>query len=222
MLFNPGSEIFYDTTLLSPLDIFLGGHHFIYITRQAYDGCTQLHQALSVPEITSSAWDAISSITWTSIPILKKGDSWLPIDKGLIPNDLTIGLRVVKPFQYSQENTDLNDMRKCRSGLEYPLYQFELANKIVSSSHDLETQFALPWSFKNNFQGFTISNVSKKCTVEVYNLAGQCIDRGNLDPGEEFIWTNFTSQIKSGIIFTKVHDLDSGKWQSYKTIVIKE
>lgn len=222
MLFNPGSDLFYDTSIMSPMDVYLGGHHFIYITRQAYDGCTQLHQALNVPEITVSSWDAISSITWTGIPLLKKGESWLPLDKGLIPNDLTISMRIVKPFQFSQENTDLHDMRKCRSGLEYPLYQFELATKIVSSSHEHEAQIDLPWSFKNNFQGFIISNVNKKCIVEVYNLSGQCIDSGKLDPGEEFIWTNFTSQINSGIILTKVQDLESGKWQSYKTIVIKE
>ncbi len=222
MLFNPGSEIFYDTTLFSPLDIFLGGHHFIYITRQAYDGCTQLHQALNVPEITANSWDAISSVTWTSIPLLKKGESWLSMDKGLIPNDLTISLRIEKPFQFSQKNENLEDMRKCNSEFEYPLYQFELVNGIISSTENQTSTIELPWKFMNSFHGFILSDVTKKCRVQVFNLTGQMFAQAIVNPGEEYIWSNEFSNINNNMIFTKVQDFEKGKEVTYKTILIND
>lgn len=222
MLFNPGSEIFYDTTLFSPLDIFLGGHHFIYITRQAYDGCTQLHQALNVPEITANSWDAISSVTWTSIPLLKKGESWLSMDKGLIPNDLTISLRIEKPFQFSQKNENLEDMRKCNSEFEYPLYQFELVNGIISSTENQTSTIELPWKFMNSFHGFILSDVTKKCRVQVFNLTGQMFAQAMVNPGEEYIWSNEFSNINNNMIFTKVQDFEKGKEVTYKTILIND
>ena len=145
MVFNPTSEILADSFPIEPLDVWQGGQHYIYITRRNYDGCHQLSEIL---------WDsinffkkavALSSITWTAIPLLKKGHSWLPLNQGLIPNDLTIELRLEKPFFHENQQNDINKFRYCQYYDEFPLYQFEFDLRKQTNTEDPSMSVQLPW-----------------------------------------------------------------------------
>lgn len=220
MIFNPNSVLLQTEGSNKIEDYFVGGQHYLYITRQAYDGCEQLHPLLENPELNAGSWQAISSITWSGIPLLKEGCSWLPIEKGLIPNDLTISLRVAKPFFFAWKNDNPSEMRSCSIETEYPLYQFEINSNLVSTTQENRKDDILPWSFFSTFSRFEISNVSQNCSVELFNLQGQSIYRTQIESGQEFHWSTTNEQLPDGMLFIVIRSSKSGMEKAYKMAYI--
>lgn len=218
MVFNPTSEILADSFPIEPLDVWQGGQHYIYITRQNYDGCHQLSEIL---------WDsinffkkavALSSITWTAIPLLKKGHSWLPLNQGLIPNDLTIELRLEKPFFHENQQNDINKFRYCQYYDEFPLYQFEFDLRKQTNTEDPSMSVQLPWKFNATFKGFEITELSENCTVNIFNLLGHQILKKELRKGKDYEWQSNLLSVHHGMLIVNIRSKDSIAANAYKMI----
>lgn len=220
MIFNPNSELLNKEGSNAIQDYFAGGQHYLYITRQAYDGCAQMYPLLNKPKLYGGSWNALSSITWSGIPLLKENCSWLPIENGLIPNDLTISLRVEKPFFFAGKNDKPLEMRNCSIESEYPLYQFEIASNVATTTKDPKGVEHLPWSFSYIGNGFHIYNVSQKCSVDIFNLQGQLISKTIIESTDDLKWFDTQSLLPDGLIFIRVKSSVSGLEKVYKMVYL--
>ncbi|TVQ42882.1 MAG: T9SS C-terminal target domain-containing protein [Saprospirales bacterium] len=94
-MWNPGLEIEVDG-LPGSSRYFTGGHHFIYVTNQEYDGCLQIHDILSGPlPMRIKIPQVFRTVNWTVMPLASE---LLSYEEGLIPNDVRVQLRVTQPF----------------------------------------------------------------------------------------------------------------------------
>jgi len=94
-MWNPGLELEVDG-LPGESRYFTGGHHFIYVTSQEYDGCQQIHSILngSLPRPIRNP-QVLRNINWAAVPLASE---LLSYEEGLIPNDVRVRLRVVQQF----------------------------------------------------------------------------------------------------------------------------
>ncbi len=183
MIWNPGPLLIYDPPGMqdiTPLETFVGGQQYIYVTRQAYDSCASIRKDLDRAFIAKAR--SLAQITWTAIPLFTNDPtvSFLPLNEGLIPNDVTVKLRVDNPYQKAVGNGEYNS---------YPAYRIEF--KGVAAVELTEDQFdeALaeirvvpnPYlafseyetsSFDNTVK---ITNLPSKCVVTIYSLDGRFI-----------------------------------------------
>ncbi len=94
-MWNPGLETEVDG-LPGSSRYFTGGHHFIYVTNQEYDGCAQIHDILTGPlPPRLSLPQVFRTVNWTVMPLASQ---LLSYEEGLIPNDVRVQLRVTQPF----------------------------------------------------------------------------------------------------------------------------
>jgi hypothetical protein len=162
------------------LEFFLGGQQYIYVTRQKYDGCAQLRKDLDRTGIVKAR--ALAQVTWTAIPVLSM-DPTISLDSlngGLIPNDVTIKMRVDNPYQLATGTGLYND---------YPTYRLKFMGVSAQELTEAELPEALseinvvpnPYlayseyetsSFDNRVK---ITNLPAKCVVTIYSLDGRFI-----------------------------------------------
>ncbi len=162
----------------------LGGRHYIYVTRQIYDECEVLRQRLAPGQPALRKVNVLKDITWTSMPVLAQGQSLLSYAQGLIPNDLTIKLRVDNPYQVVKGTGAFNG---------YPTYQFKLegveatalnAQAVESPLNDINV-VPNPYYGYSAYENSQFSNIVKitnlpaKCIVKIYTLDGKFIREYN-------------------------------------------
>ncbi len=183
MLWNPTPDLILSTGgqgNITPLELFAGGQHYIYVTRQTYDGCSTLRRDLDRTGIIKAR--ALANITWTAIPILSQDPTitLLPLNEGLIPNDVTIKLRVDNPYQKAVGNGEHNS---------YPAYRMEFIGVASGELIAEEVQEALaeinvvpnPYLAYSEYETSSFSNTVKitnlpaKCVVTIYSLDGRFI-----------------------------------------------
>jgi len=112
MIWNPTSKITDNSTKIDGTDFLIpvyGGKHFIYVFDTRYDGGNAVLAAMSnydpannstINNIPTQVQDVYKSIMYTSIPVLGKGSlELLSLEDGIIPNDVTIKIRVEKPYE---------------------------------------------------------------------------------------------------------------------------
>jgi hypothetical protein len=181
MLWNPSNAWFLESTgNITQLEFFLGGQQYIYVTRQKYDGCAQLRKDLDRTGIVKAR--ALAQVTWTAIPVLSM-DPTISLDSlngGLIPNDVTIKMRVDNPYQLATGTGLYND---------YPTYRLKFMGVSAQELTEAELPEALseinvvpnPYlayseyetsSFDNRVK---ITNLPAKCVVTIYSLDGRFI-----------------------------------------------
>jgi hypothetical protein len=129
MIFNPSSQIFAGNAGSIPMSLPLGGQHFIYVTRQKYDGCAGLRTKLADNAPTSSKYNPVSAITWTCASLTAASTPLKSIAEGLIPNDVTVKLRAQNPYNKERVITNLNKIKDCETVNKFPVYQFEFKGK---------------------------------------------------------------------------------------------
>jgi len=204
MLFNPSSQLFSDedpdmglTNFTSAIDLVLGGHHFVYVTREEYDECAELHTRLSGKDSNQfGKFDALPSITWSSMVLLPEDGEILPYSEGAILNDLTVKLRVDNPYNI-ETKFDIFFPRNCvlaeNDGL--PRYQFTIDGKAPVELRQEEYEGALEqvnvapnpyyaYSAYENSQfdnTVKITNLPDRATVTIYSLDGKFITQFNRD-----------------------------------------
>lgn len=192
MMFNPTDVIFANAAGFSNAFTYAGGQHYIYVTNQEYDGCDDLYNKAKALTPTSASFfytQYIKNVVWAGFPMLKPGAALDPLgsgEKGLIPNDVTVKLRVTNPYKV-EEGTDVRD--------GYPTYQFDIIGKESTVLTDDEVEDALDMVnvVPNPYYGFSnydsnnfnntikITNLPAKCTVTIYTLDGKFIRSFNRD-----------------------------------------
>ncbi len=194
LIFNPSSQVIADNIQDFRAAV-MGGQHYIYVTRQEYDGCKTLEGKLKKGSSTLTKAKAGPAVTWVSFPIGVASDTLLSIDKGLIPNDLIVKLRVNNPYGESRKfNIELE--RNCETDADKPVYEFEFISK---QSKQLVTQEEYIGALANvnvvpnpyyaysayETSQFTnvikITNLPAKATVTIYSIDGSFIRQYNRD-----------------------------------------
>lgn len=187
-MWNPGDELFVDSIFLAigePAAWYAGGQHFIYVTGQEYDGCEAIHTTLA-SNSPFKLRQLTRLIQWAGMPLASE---LLSYDEGLIPNDVSIKLRVTKAYETSERGED--------GEKGYNRYQFTIdgkqADDLVEAEHDnaLDQILVVPnpyyaystyeeTSFDNRVK---ITNVPDECTVTIYSLDGKFIKRYERNTG---------------------------------------
>ncbi len=178
MLWNPSNErilesgYIVDNTLLNIYD---GGQHMIYVTDQAYDECEDLNELLRFNDPSSNIDKirALRKVRWTSFSLLEPGQSLLPFEDGLIPNDVTIKLRVDNTFQVEEGTAEFNG---------YPSYEFEISG--ISSVTEQQGKELLSnvsispnlYSLKGRNTTLKLKNLPSNCQITLYSLEGQLLN----------------------------------------------
>jgi hypothetical protein len=205
MMFNPSSQLLFPENVGANLDAFnspmvfySGGQHMVFVTNEDYydetDGqCKYLASRLDPSQSDLKKVNALKRITWAGMPMLASGTSLKSYADGLIPNDLTIKLRVDNPYDVSVGTNDFNG---------YPTYNFKIegreATDIDPSAYS--EQLGMINMVPNPYYAFSdyedsrlantvkITNLPSKCKVTIYSLDGKFIrqyDRDEL-PGQPY------------------------------------
>ncbi len=197
MMFNPNSQIILPVPegIFNPMVYYAGGQHFIYVTNEPYDSCEFHRERLDVNQSNPlRKVNALKRITWTGFPILPTGTRLLSYGEGLIPNDITIKLRVDSPYDISKDE-DGNDLGTGQFN-GYPTYRFKFEGTAPNKALDetaIDEALDMINVVPNPYYAFSqyeigrsstivkITNLPAKCVVTIYSLDGKFIRRYNRD-----------------------------------------
>jgi hypothetical protein len=188
MLFNPTDQLV-NFQVNNPMAFYAGGHHFVYMTNEKYDSCFFLNQQLSKPQDVQKV-QALRRITWTGLPIMPTGiklDDLGNGSTGLIPNEVTIKLRVDNPYQVYEGTKEPER--------DYPTYRFKIEGKQHEKLDEIGIETALdkinvvpnPYYAYSNYETsrlttvVKITNLPAQCVVTIYTLDGKFIRQYNRD-----------------------------------------
>jgi hypothetical protein len=150
--------------------------------------------------------DLYRQIMYTSIPYLSKGASLNSLADGLIPNEVTIKIRVERPYLPFATNA---------SGDEFPRYQFSTKGLGVLEEQAEQAKTALdlirivpnPYLAYSEYERnaadnrVRITNLPNTCTINIYALDGtlirtvkRAVDANSIDPA-----TNQRVEITDGV-----------------------
>ena len=199
MIYNPSNRLVGSGGVNSNAEIAMlqvaGGQHFIYVTRQKYDECAQLATRLKLGSNPFTKRDAVGAITWTCVPMANGSFPMTSIDQGLIPNELTVKLRVNNSYNKERKLADLVRFKNCDTEDGLPSYEFEITGKQATELVNEEYSGALanvnvvpnPYYAYSGYETSQFTNVVKitnlpdKAVVTIYSLDGKFIRRFNRD-----------------------------------------
>lgn len=206
MMFNPSSDIFDKVpgAPLSSLDFPSGGQHFVYVTTLPYVDPTlnssnpDRQAALRSPggylesrfqptsPVPNRKRNALVETTWALFPVLAGGERLLSYADGLIPNDVTVKLRVDSRFDYAEGVSEYEG---------YGAYQFSIDGKMSNPKEGASRNLALdminvvpnPYYAASIYEDnvfdkvVKITNLPPQATVSIYSLDGKFIRQYNRD-----------------------------------------
>lgn len=204
MMFNPSSQlkIFGADADPSVIQYYMGGQHFVYVTRTPYDRGLWFANRFrtGAPVITKIA--AVKEITWTAMILPTPGIPFKSYADGLIPDDVTVKLRVRNPYQVETVRIINNanprvEMPRTGTAVNsyHPAYRFSLKGVQASPLDVAEVENALDMInvVPNPYYGFSsyetsqftniikVTNLPAKCVVTIYSLDGRFIRQYNRD-----------------------------------------
>ena len=181
MAWNPNSVQYAgDGTSIFATDFAMGGLHHIYVTHQEYDACETLAEDLRIGGSQFNKLKGLPFVTWTCIPVVNPEDSLLSYEDGLIPNDLTVKIRVDNPYQ--KEETLSGDFL-------YPKYKILFDGTEATPLEDGQIPEALaainvvpnPYYAYSSYEVSQFNNVVKitnlpaECDVTIFSIDGRFI-----------------------------------------------
>lgn len=190
MIFNPSSNLIELVPGLpnSILNFPVGGHHYIYITKLPYDEGEYLEGRFedrnsSTPSRKSNG---VREITYAMMPILANGEQLLSYGDGLIPNDVTVKIRVDSKYDYAPGVEEYTG---------HGAYRFRIDGKMAGTLDQAGVDLALdqigivpnPYyggSFYENGpfdKVVKITNLPARATVTIYSLDGKFIRQYDRD-----------------------------------------
>ena len=195
MLFNPSGQYFAPEFGNDLRQIVMGGHHYIYVTRQEYDGCESMATKLLPTSGATTKIKAIAAVTWTAWPVGVPSHPLLSVQEGLIPNDLRVQLRVDNPYGQSRK-FNINTERNCNTDGDNPVYEFSF-DGLEAEQLDEQTEYvgALanvnvvpnPYYAYSSYETNQFTNVVKitnlpaRATVTIYSIDGSFIKQYDRD-----------------------------------------
>ncbi len=185
MLWNPNSNIFDIAAGQSAYGQYMGGQHYIYVSRTPYDEGEALRKVL-ITNNKSQRASQLRNVTWTCMPVLTQGTTFLPLKDGLIPNDCVVKMRVANSYLV-EKGVGTNN--------SYPTYQFSIKNReaqvlagpTIDGALDEINVVPNPYYGYSAYESTQFSNVVKitnlpaKCVVTIYSLDGQFIKQYKRD-----------------------------------------
>jgi len=199
MIYNPSSQIISDKVAQNDLRaVVAGGQHYIYVTRQEYDGCTTLATKLRKGASTLNKIKGGASVTWVSFPMSNPSAPMASIANGLIPNDAVVKLRVNNPFGESRRY-NIERERDCETNGDKPSYVLEFKGKKAESLVTQEEYVGAlanvnvvpnPYYAYSAYETSQFTNVIKitnlpaRAIVTIYTIDGQFIQRFDRDERE--------------------------------------
>jgi hypothetical protein len=197
MAFNPSAGYFVPPLggAVSLFNYAAGGQHFVYVTNQPYDACAAIAGRLGDGSAARKV-AVLTSVTWTGMLLANPDASLLPYGEGLIPNDVTVKLRVDNPYQVVVGTGDFNG---------YPTYRFKIKGKeplIVQGPEPVSPLMGVQVVPNPYYAGVSeadyagtdvvrIHNLPGTCTVGIYTLDGRLVQRFNRSGGDSLrtiIW----------------------------------
>ena len=242
MVWNPSSQILVQELLLpggggsNIQAAFTGGQHFVYVTRQPYDSCATIRDALEGGRSINIARQ-LANITWAMMPIMPSDISLLPFSEGLIPNECRLKMRVDNPYQYAEGTLDHGG---------YNFYRFEydgVEPEDVVGKDAVEDALDEVRVVPNPYYGFSeyevtqfdnfvkITNLPFRSTITIYSIDGRFIRQYKRDevgastlgrenagitralPNPDLIWDLKNSRnipVSSGTYLIHIRDEDTG------------
>ncbi len=223
MIWNPSSNLFGNLNQGGnvPYTPLFGGKHFIYVLNspygQAYANIQPLFTTGTLPDNNSlytlmvnnnintpyqtdvihALQSIYQQIMWTAIPYLTSGYTMNSWAQGLIPNDVTIKLRVQKP--YNKYQTKATSQSPADSSV-FARYTFSTKGLNPKSNVDSVAVSALnmirivpnpylaysAYETSANDGEVKITNLPNNCTIKIYTLDGVLVrtltQALNLDP----------------------------------------
>ena len=230
MMFNPTSDFRiefpddFDLGADHPWLWAFGGMHMIYVTNERYDECEKLSQVLKDMTDTKNIKKELVNITWAGV-VAGSPDTTaaiLPYADGLIPSEVTVKLRINKPYQVP-DNDRYAFLRKERNG--YGTYTFSFKGNQPGTYADNEKENPLdgvnvvpnPYYAYSSYEKsqfnkqVKITNLPGKCTVTIYSIDGKFIKKYDRDergkdyrlegvtysPGEKQIYPDLVWDLKN-------------------------
>lgn len=197
MLWNPSERI---TSNLGET-IYAGGQHWIYVFKNsqfeednidrmpAYDEGRYIFENLEADFSNTNRRRVFRSCTWVGSSLLNDGFEMLPVEQGLIPNDVRIRLRVAKKYEkYSPMVSNFEDYELAENFWN-PYYTFTTRNvatvlnneSVLSDALDEINVVPNPYYAYSQYEvskldnRVKITNLPEVCTVTIYNVQGTMI-----------------------------------------------
>lgn len=217
MIFNP-NDVTIDESTNDFRKYIVGGHHFIYVTRQKYDECQQLSIGLKKGTNNFSKRNSLAAISWTSVPVLNKGQNLLPIEQGLIPNDVVVDLRTTNSFTREKFVTDITKITNCNSEPDDPSYLLKIGKKSFTNAVKNIALYKDLIQIKSGVNHFSVANLNAQSQIEVLNINGTILESYQTK-NPSFHW-QADNNISTGMYIVTVKDIN-GRMSSGKVIVVR-
>ncbi|MFK7946234.1 MAG: hypothetical protein AB8G11_01500 [Saprospiraceae bacterium] len=220
MIWNPSSTTFSDFNgngFPGPAEfaeLVMGGQHFIYVTNTKYDNGADLRTKLNSSSASQKV-NALSTIQWTSLPILSNDIQFNSMADGLVPNDARIQLRVQNPYDvtigdgrshpnngYNQYEFNLDEFQPGIAVQEVAIEALDLINVVPNP------YYAYSAYETRRFDNIVkVTNVPATCTITIYSLDGKFIRQYERDenPGRN------TGALAEQIVTSVEWDLKNSK-----------
>ena len=194
MIWNPTSILFGNINQGGnvPYTPIFGGKHYFYVMNTRYTGGYQLQSDFinsytsMVNNPSSQPYSALirsyyKSIMWTAMPYLTPGSNLKSFRDGLIPNDVTIRLRVQKPYnKFATSSTTPSDT------MVFARYKFSTNglgpvtnnDSVAKSAMDMIRVVPNPYlaysayEISANDSRIKVTNLPDNCTVKIFTLDG--------------------------------------------------
>lgn len=187
MMFNPTSQLYLQTQEPSNpvvLNYYAGGQHYVYVTKQPYDGCADIAEKLNPQSLNTEKVIALREVTWTGLVMPAPEHELLSYKNGLIPEDVIVKLRAKNPYKVAIGTGEFNG---------YPTYRFstgefepeEQNEKGISDALDQINVVPNPYFLFSDYEQTAesslvkITNLPNKCKVSIYTLNGNFVRQFN-------------------------------------------
>lgn len=200
MIFNPTNQTIVPDAPDNQADFGIfnlvgGGQHFIYVTRQKYDGCELLWNDLQPSGNPAVKFNPLSLVTWTAFPLNSVGETnaLLSVADGIIPNDIKFKLRVTNPFGFATEIDEVgNGDNDKYDGVKvggFPTFEFKIegaaSRALAANEYEgaLENVNVVPNPYyaysayeKSEFDNtIKITNLPPRADITIFSLDGKFI-----------------------------------------------
>ena len=200
MIFNPSDRIRSGGGGFGT--VYAGGQHWIYVFKNAqyeegsanrmpaYDKGNYLYNNLEANASTTNVRRVFRACTWVGSALTNPDFPMASMEKGLVPNDVRIKLRVAKAYdKYSSTTLDVDEVEGSLNNWN-PLYRFStknVATELLSDSTLENTVLDIINVVPNPYYAYSkyetskldnrvkITNLPEKCTVSIYNLSGTLV-----------------------------------------------
>jgi hypothetical protein len=186
MMFNPTDQLLIARSgfFANVFQYIAGGQHFVCVTQTPYDECALFRDRFGSTGLAKVR--AVREITWAGLVMMQPGLEMRSYQDGLIPEDVTVKLRVDNPYKVQAGTGEFNG---------YPTYRFKLDGYQASPLDAVGVETALDYInvVPNPYYGFSdyettrftttvkITNLPAKCVVTIYSLDGRFIRRYTRD-----------------------------------------